>query len=90
MLSKIKLLAAQNRTSHLLKQMSLQRLPNEAQIILAGAPKTVTVDELAEMANRVIDVSLSTVNQIQRQYEPNKIEDKIADLEQQIKQLKLQ
>jgi len=42
------------------------------------------------MADRVVDVSLNTVNHIQEQYKPNNIEDKIADLQQQIKQLQLQ
>lgn len=90
MLSKIKSLAGNNCPSHILKQMWLQRLPNQAQIVLAVAPKTATVDELAEMADRVVDVSLNTVNQIQEQYKPSNIEDKIADLQQQIKQLQLQ
>ncbi|XP_025202654.1 uncharacterized protein LOC112599811 [Melanaphis sacchari] len=70
--------------------MWLQRLPNQAQIVLAVALKTAIVDELAEMADRVVDVSLNTVNQIQEQYKPNNIEDKIADLQQQIMQLQLQ
>lgn len=42
------------------------------------------------MADRVVDVTLNKLNLLQEQYKPNYIEDKIADLQQQIKHLQLQ
>lgn len=80
MLSKIKSLAGQNFPYHLLKQLQFHCLPNQAQIVLVVAQKTATVDELAEIADRLTDVFINTVNQIQKQHGPNKIEDKIANL----------
>lgn len=65
--------------------MQLQRLPNQTQIVLTVIPKTATIDELVEIADQVADVSSNTVNLIQKQYKPNNIEDKKADLQQHIK-----
>ena len=45
--------------SSLLRELFLQRLPSNIQLILASAD-AMTIDKLAEMANRIMDVHVGT------------------------------
>ena len=48
----------------ILKQLFLQRLPSNAQLILVSSSDTVTLDQLAILADRILEVSVPAANAV--------------------------
>lgn len=75
----------------LLRTIWAQRLPTYVQAILQTQPETISLDNLASIADKVIEVhpiSANDVNAISPSYSFDKITSAIQDLQQQIEDLK--
>ncbi len=54
------LLGDNNLEDRILRQLFLQRLPMNAQLILASSADTVSIDQLATLADKILEVALPT------------------------------
>ncbi|KAK5639258.1 hypothetical protein RI129_011750 [Pyrocoelia pectoralis] len=84
LLREMRSLAGQQVTDDFLKNLFLQRLPNNVKSILATSNDTV--DNLAVMADKIIDISPSTTQHI-AQLQTNTNENNLNELRQQITEL---
>eukprot|EP00117_Sycon_ciliatum_P035864 scpid16937/ scgid27099/ len=65
----------------ILRELFLQRLPSNAQLVLASTPKATSLSELAAIADRVMETTQASVSAIQR---PSQDDARMSALEQQI------
>eukprot|EP00794_Sanderia_malayensis_P010299 gene10299-biopygen8463 len=80
-----------NLEPSILRQLFLQRLPRNAQLILASSPDTVPLDDLAALADKILEVAgppqvisaVTTQNTVP-------LNNKIEDMQGQINQLTMQ
>lgn len=82
-------LAGTGVPSDFLKTIWVNRLPHHIQTVLAGQPSTATLDSLADLADRVNDITSSTssVAATSTQYVPGSI---VSELTQEIAELRKQ
>ncbi len=68
-----------------MRELFLQRLPVHVHMVLVSTPTTVTVEELASLADKIMDVATATVSAI---HSSNDLTAEIADLKTEMAQLK--
>ena len=81
------LLSERKLEDGILKQLFLQRLPSNAQLILASSSDTVTLDQLAILADRILEVSVPAANAVSVPPPPTS---ELTGLREQIANLTLQ
>ncbi len=90
LLRKMYQLLGDNRVEEqILRQLFLQRLPKNAQLIIASSTDTVTLEQLATIADKILEVSLpsSSISAISFKPYQSTLPDPIATLQSQIDQL---
>ena len=77
-----------------MRELFLQRLPTNVRMVLASTDDTVSLDELAQLADKIVEVSVpqsvSAVQSTNLSDELDKLRSKVADLKHLIKSLPLQ
>ncbi|XP_072168471.1 uncharacterized protein [Diadema setosum] len=58
------LVGEQQLEKGIMRQLFLQRLPNSVRLILASTKETLPLTELAELADRILDAHIPTVNMV--------------------------
>ncbi|XP_071854547.1 uncharacterized protein [Apostichopus japonicus] len=58
------LLGVRKLEESILKQLFLQRLPTNVQLVLASSSDDVKLEQLAELADKILEVAIPTVNAV--------------------------
>lgn len=76
----------------LIKQLFIQRLPNNVQLILAATNESMSVGELAQLADKIMEVGSPTMNHVATvdtfSAKPSNLELEVAKLKEEIAELK--
>lgn len=70
-----------------LRELFLQRLPNNVRMILASTSSTSTLDELAELADKIMDVVSPTVSGVQANPPPPQLSTEVDQLRTEVTRL---
>jgi len=80
---------ATNTDAAFMREIFLQRLPPNVRMVLASTPDTGNIEDLAQLANKVVEVAVPAVASINTSTELQQLRQEVADLKGMLQSLKL-
>ena len=84
------LLGGQKIETGILRQLFLQRLPPNIRLILASTSDSTTVDDLAILADRLVETQVPTISQVLPSSEMQDLKEQLSQLTKQVSSLQVQ
>jgi len=80
---------ATNTDAAFMRELFLQRLPSNVRMVLASTPDTGNIEDLAQLADKVVEVAVPSVASVNTSTELQQLRQEVADLKGMLQSLKL-
>ena len=80
---------ATNTDAAFMRELFLQRLPSNVRMVLASTPDTGNIEDLAQLADKVMEVAVPSVANITTSTELQQLRQEVTDLKGMLQSLKL-
>ena len=80
---------ATNTDAAFMRELFLQRLPSNVRMLLASTPDTGNLEDLAQLADKVVEVAVPSVANVNASTDLQQLRQEVADLKGMLQSLKL-
>ena len=80
---------ATNTDAAFMRELFLQRLPSNVRMVLASTPDTGNLEDLAQLADKVVEVAVPSVANVNASTDLQQLRQEVADLKGMLQSLKL-